>query len=63
MLTLKKTLAIALFGIGAGASFAAMAYPGYETCYGYREACVFDGNEDACVLFNKSHCDHYFYPF
>ncbi|MYN01496.1 hypothetical protein GTP41_05230 [Pseudoduganella sp. DS3] len=63
MLKLKKMIAVALFGIGAGASVTAMAIPSYETCYGYREACVFNGDEEACDLFNASRCSRYVYPF
>lgn len=63
MLKFKKAIAVALFGIGIGASATALAIPDYDTCYGYREACVFNGDEDACALFTASKCNRYFYPF
>lgn len=63
MLKFKKAIAVALFGIGIGASATALAIPDYATCYSYREACVMNGDEEACDTFDIMGCSRYRYPF
>ena len=48
MLKFKKAIAVALFGIGLGASAAALARPGIETCRAWMEQCD-AGDEQACA--------------
>jgi len=63
MLKFKKIIAVALFGIGIGASTTALAIPDYNTCYSYRESCVMYGDEEACDTFALMGCSRYHYPF
>jgi hypothetical protein len=62
-INLKKALALAVFGCGIGASATALAIPDYATCYGYREACVMYGDEEACDTLDLMGCKRYHYPF
>ncbi|SFG00065.1 hypothetical protein SAMN05518865_10752 [Duganella sp. CF458] len=62
-LSFKKAIALAIFGIGVGASATALAIPDYNTCYSYREACALYGDEEACATFDLMGCSRYHYPF
>jgi len=55
MLKYKKAIAVALFGLGLGASATALARPGYETCKVWWDQCN-EGNQQACYDFDRLGC-------
>lgn len=55
MLKYKKAIAVALFGIGLGASATAMARPGIETCRMWLAQCE-AGNDKACADYERLDC-------
>lgn len=58
MLKLKKAFAVALFGIGFGASISAVAGPfkgSYEECVAFQQAC-WEGDVAACENFDRYSC-------